>query len=71
MRVGQLRRQSPVGSSSCVLEELDVSGSELKAADAVALVGACGSLKTLTLGEWAMPVAELRSTRSRRPGSHG
>jgi len=53
-----------LGAASCVVAELDVSGSGLGADEAVALVSAGRSLQTLRLGEWVMPVGELRSSKS-------
>ncbi|KOO53383.1 hypothetical protein Ctob_016483, partial [Chrysochromulina tobinii] len=53
-----------LGAASCVVAELDVSGSGLGADEAVALVSAGRSLQTLRLGEWVMPVGELRSSES-------
>jgi len=50
-----------LGAASCVVAELDVSGSGLGADEAVALVSAGRALQTLRLGEWLMPVGELRS----------
>jgi len=53
-----------LGAASCVVAELDVSGSGLGADEAVALVSAGRTLQTLRLGEWVMPVGELRSGQS-------
>jgi Ran GTPase-activating protein (RanGAP) involved in mRNA processing and transport len=53
-----------LGAASCVVAELDVSGSGLGADEAVALVSAGCALQTLRLGEWAIPVGELRSGES-------
>ncbi|KOO53551.1 hypothetical protein Ctob_016726, partial [Chrysochromulina tobinii] len=53
-----------LGAASCVVAELDVSGSGLGADEAVALVSAGRALHTLRLGEWVMPVGELRSGAS-------
>jgi len=53
-----------LGAASCVVAELDVSGSGLGADEAAALVSAGRSLQTLRLGEWVMPVGELRSSKS-------
>ena len=50
-----------LGAASCVVAELDVSGSGLGADAALALVAAGRALQTLRLGEWAVPVGELRS----------
>jgi hypothetical protein len=44
-----------------VVAELDVSGSGMGADAALALVSAGRALQTLRLGEWAVPVGELRS----------
>ncbi|KOO28310.1 hypothetical protein Ctob_003964, partial [Chrysochromulina tobinii] len=52
---------SALGAASCVVAELDVSGSGLGADEALALVAAGRALQTLRLGEWAVPVGELRS----------
>ncbi|KOO32343.1 hypothetical protein Ctob_012102, partial [Chrysochromulina tobinii] len=64
--VGECRRAfaSALGAASCVVAELDVSGSGLGADEAVALVSAGRALQTLRLGEWVMPVGELRSGES-------
>ena len=53
-----------LGAASCVVAELDVSGSGLGADEAVALVSAGRALQTLRLCEWVMPVGELRSSES-------
>jgi len=53
-----------LGAASCVLAELDVSGSGLGADEAAALVSAGTALQTLRLGEWVIPVGELRSSES-------
>eukprot|EP00966_Prymnesium_polylepis_P076517 1773753-Prymnesium_polylepis.1 len=50
-----------MGCAWCVVEELDIGGSGLGQADALALVSSCRTLKTLTLGEWAMPLEAMRS----------
>ena len=50
-----------LSSAACVVEELDVSGSGIGASDAASLVAGCRKLRTLTLDEWAMPIADLRS----------
>jgi hypothetical protein len=54
---------SALESLPCVLEELDMGGSELGADEGRALgeAAAAGKLRTLTLGSWAMPVGALRS----------
>ena len=57
-----------LGAASCVVAELDVSGSGLGADEAVALVLAGRALQTLRLGEWVMPVGELQSSESVSPG---
>ena len=53
-----------LGAASCVVAELDVSGSGLGPDEAAALVSAGRALQTLRLGEWVMPVGELRSSES-------
>eukprot|EP00900_Chrysochromulina_parva_P027393 jgi/Chrpa1/9288/Chrysochromulina_OHIO_Genome00014484-RA len=53
-----------LGAASCVVAELDVSGSGLGADEAAALVSAGTALQTLRLGEWVIPVGELRSSES-------
>ena len=53
-----------LGAASCVVAELDVSGSGLGADESAALVSAGRALQTLRLGEWVMPVGELRSGES-------
>jgi hypothetical protein len=47
-----------LGAASCVVAELDVSGSGLGADEAAALVSAGTALQTLRLGEWVIPVGE-------------
>ena len=47
--------------ASCVVPELDVSGSGRGADAALAFVAVGRALQTLRLGEWAVPVGELRS----------
>jgi hypothetical protein len=46
------------------LRHLDLGGLEVGADEAVALVSAGRALQTLRLGEWVMPVGELRSGES-------
>ena len=46
------------------LRHLDLGGLEVGADEAVALVSAGRALQTLRLGEWVMPVGELRSSES-------
>ncbi|KOO34131.1 hypothetical protein Ctob_016293 [Chrysochromulina tobinii] len=53
-----------LGAASCVVAELDVSGSQLAADECLALVSAGRALQTLRLGEWVMPLGELRSSES-------
>ena len=43
------------------LRHLDLGGLEVGADEAVALVTTCRALQTLRLGEWTVPVGELRS----------
>ena len=52
---------SALGAASCVVPELDVSGSGRGADAALAFVAVGRALQTLRLGEWAVPVGELRS----------
>ncbi|KOO45997.1 hypothetical protein Ctob_016651, partial [Chrysochromulina tobinii] len=63
---GDGRREfaSALGAASCVVAELDVGGYGLGVTEALALVSSGRALQTLRLGEWAMPVGELRSGES-------
>ena len=51
-------------SASCVIEELDVSGSGLSVSEALDLVKTCRTLKALTLEKWTIPIDSLRSGAS-------
>ena len=50
-----------MGLSACVLEELDIGGSQLSMSEASSLTEGCSSLKTLTLGTTEIQLAELRT----------